>query len=430
MRFYKLRNILLLSSIWITVGNAFAQSDLSSPYSRFGLGDINTSSPNTILKGMGGISNAITDPYLLNPNNPASYASIDSLSFLFDAGLYIKTATYSSSNMSEKGSNASFEYAGVGFSATKWWKTGLGVMPYSNREYNVITDHYNTPETGAYKVSFEGKGGLNRIFFANGFKVTKHLSLGVNLSYIFGTLKDITSVYFPDSIYFINGKRTIDMKIDDFKFDYGLIYSLPMKNDYILNIGITYSQISNLSSTRNIFIRNMFKGYENLQENPIDTLKYIKGEKIGIRIPNGFGAGVTLRKGNQWTAGVDFNWNGWKDFKINGINDSLQNSWNIALGGSYKPQSTSISGYFKKMTYRAGFHYDQTYYRIYDHSINKYGITLGVGLPLPRSMTTFNIAIEFGEMGTIKSNLIKEAYFTISAEVSIYDRWFIKKKYK
>lgn len=429
MRFYKLRNILLLSFIGVTGMNVFAQSDLSSPYSRFGLGDINTSSPNTILKGMGGISNAMADPYLLNPNNPASYTSFDSLSFLFDASLYIKTVTYSSSNMSEKGSNASFEYASVGFSATKWWKTGFGIMPYSNREYNVITDQYNS-ETGAYKVSFEGSGGLNRVFFANGFKVIKNLSLGVNLSYIFGTLKDITSVYYPDSIFFINGKRTIDMKIDDFKLDYGLIYSLPIKNDYMLNVGITYSQISNLSSTRNIFIRNMFKGYENFQENPIDTLKYIRSEKIRIKIPNGFGAGVTLKKGNQWIVGADFNWNGWKDFEINGSNDSLQNSWKIALGGSYKPKSTSISGYLKKMTYRAGFHYDQTYYRIYDHSINKYGITLGVGLPLPRSLTIFNIAIEFGEMGTIKSNLIKETYFNISAEVSIYDKWFIKKKYK
>ena len=115
---------------------------------------------------------------------------------------------------------------------------------------------------------------------------------------------------------------------------------------------------------------------------------------------------------------------------MNGVNDSLQNAWNIAIGGSYKPASTSISSYFKKITYRAGFHYDQTYYNVYGTSINKYGVTLGLGLPVQRSLTTFNVAVEFGALGTTNNNLVKESYFNISISMSIYDRWFIKKKYK
>ncbi len=412
--------------IMLFVGiNVYGQSDLSSPYSRFGLGDISTGSPNTILKGMGGVSNAMSGRTLLNPNNPASYASLDTLSFVFDAGFYIKTANYSTNKLTEKGSNASFDYASVGMSLSRWWKIGLGIMPYSNREYNVITDHY---DLGFYNVAFQGEGGISKVFFANGFRITKDLSVGVTASYIFGTLIDNTTIYFPDSTYYLNGRRSIDMRISDFKFDYGLMYKLPISSCDV-TLGFTYTQGSDIASKRDLFIRNMFKGYGNLAENPIDTLQYIEDEIVNISLPHGFGGGVSVGK-KGWLVGADFNWAGWKGFEMNGVNDSLQNSWNVAIGGSFKPESTSISKYYKKITYRAGFHFDQTYYNVYGQSINKYGVTLGVGLPVPRSLTSFNVAVEFGSMGTTKNNLVKETYFNISISMSIYDRWFMKKKYQ
>lgn len=406
--------------------NVFGQSDLSSPYSRFGIGDISTGSPNTILKGMGGVSNAMSGINLLNPNNPASYAKLDSLSFVFDAGFYMKTANFSTSYMSERGSNASFDYASIGMGITKRWKVGLGIMPYSNREYNVITKH---DDLGLYNVAFQGEGGINRAFFANGLKITDDLSVGVTASFLFGTLIDNTSIYYPDSSFMINGKRSINMRISDFKFDYGILYRLPIDN-FNFTVGLTYSQGAKISSKRDLFIRSMFKGFGNQPESPIDTLAYTNDEKVEIVIPHGFGAGIRIDNNQGWMIGADFNWDGWKGFTMNGVNDSLQNSWEFALGGSYKPKSTSISKYHKKITYRAGFHIDQTYYNLYGQSINRYGITLGAGLPIPRSLSSLNIALEFGSMGTVKNDLVKETYFNISVSMSIYDKWFIKRKYK
>lgn len=420
-KYYLLAFVLLLATF-----KSYSQSDLSSPYSRFGIGDINTGSPNTILKGMGGISNAMSGKTLLNPNNPASYAELDSLSFVFDAGFYIKSATFSTNKLTEKGSNASFDYASIGISATKRWKFGLGLMPYSNREYNVITDHN---DMGHYNIAFQGEGGLTKYFFSNGIKITDDLSVGITASYITGTLFDNTSVYFPDSTYFLNGKRSVNMRIGDFKLDYGILYRLPI-DDYNITIGVTYSQGSKVASKRDVFTRNMFKGFGNNIESPIDTLKYTKNEKVNISMPHGFGLGVKMDNEKGWQVGADFNWTGWKGFKINGVNDSIQNSWNFAIGTSFKPRSTSISKYHKRITYRAGFHFDQTYYNVYGQSINKYGLTLGLGLPVPRSLTSFNIAFEVGSMGTTKNNLVKESYFNISISMSIYDKWFVKRKYK
>ena len=426
MKYKNIKYFLLGLTIFMININVIGQSDLSTPYSRFGLGDIYTGSPNTMLRGMGGVANAMSGNCILNPANPASYTAIDSLSFLFDAGFYIKAATFSTNKTTANGSNASFDYASVGLSATKRWKMGFGIMPYANREYNVITEHN---DLGSYRVAFQGEGGLNRVFFANGVKITKDLSIGVTASFIFGTLFDNTSIYYPDSTAFLNGKRSIDMRVNDFKLDYGVLYRLPISK-YNITIGATYSQGSKIASKRDIFIRSMFKGFENQIESPIDTLKYIENENVNINIPGGFGLGITFDKGDGWVVGADFNWAGWKGFTMSGLNDSLQNSWNVAIGGSYKPESTSISRYYKKITYRAGLHFDQTYYNIYGKSINKYGLTLGLGLPVPRSFTSFNVAVEFGSMGTIKNDLVKENYYNISISMSIHDRWFVKKRYQ
>lgn len=408
------------------MGGVFAQSDASSPYSRFGLGVVKQNNVNTVQQGMGGIGNALFGGSMLNTSNPAAYAAIDSLSFLFDAGFYVKTVTYHTNRMSEQGSNASFDYANLGFFITKWWKTGLGITPFSTKEYeSTITG--NDPVSYAEK--FIGEGGLNQVYWANGFNIANKLYLGVNSSYLFGTIADETTIYFPDSTYMTHGRRTTGTRISNFKFDFGAIYTINLKNNSTLSIGATYSLPMNFNSKRNVYVRSI-KSYSTASETPIDTLVYRMGEKVTVKYPQGFGIGVTYRKGDRIMVGMDFNWDNWKNFSFAGSNDSLQNSWNIAIGGSYKPKSTTVSGYMKRVTYRAGFHYDQTYLRIYDKSINKFGVTLGLGLPMPRSLSSFNLALEVGRMGTTENNLVKETYFNISMGISLHEVWFVKRKYR
>ena len=427
MKFNNLKKDLLLATLLFSVmGGVFAQSDASSPYSRFGLGVVKQNNVNTVQQGMGGIGNALFGGSMLNTSNPAAYAAIDSLSFLFDAGFYVKTVTYHTNRMSEQGSNASFDYANLGFFITKWWKTGLGITPFSTKEYeSTITG--NDPVSYAEK--FIGEGGLNQVYWANGFNIANKLYLGVNSSYLFGTIADETTIYFPDSTYMTHGRRTTGTRISNFKFDFGAIYTINLKNNSTLSIGATYSLPMNFNSKRNVYVRSI-KSYSTASETPIDTLVYRMGEKVTVKYPQGFGIGVTYRKGDRIMVGMDFNWDNWKNFSFAGSNDSLQNSWNIAIGGSYKPKSTTVSGYMKRVTYRAGFHYDQTYLRIYDKSINKFGVTLGLGLPMPRSLSSFNLALEIGRMGTTENNLVKETYFNISMGISLHEVWFVKRKYR
>lgn len=419
--------LFLVVMVFMTTCGVFAQSDIYSPYSRFGLGTIDQTKNNTIMQGMGGICNAMEGKHLLNNSNPASYAEIDSLTFLFDAGFFMKYVTYRTDDASEKGSNGSFDYFDIGFGVTKWLKMGLGVAPYSSRAYTSRADYdWDYP----YSIDYEGAGGLNKIYWANGFKISKSISLGFKMNYIFGNIIDKTTLYFPNHTYFFNERRTNNLRFSSLTFDLGLILKHEFKGDYKLTFGAVYSLPTDMTAHRDVYIRTMFKGYGTSTENPVDTILYKTNASTPVKYPQGFGTGITLQKGERWLVGIDFNWSNWSAFRINHVSDSLQDSWNIAIGGSYTPYSTSVSSYFTKLTYRAGFHYDQTYFNIYGTSINKYGFTFGVGLPVPRAMTMVNVALEFGKMGTTKNNLVEESYFNISLGLSLHDRWFVKRRYK
>ena len=428
MIFNKLQKTLLLFvTIFIMTGVVFAQADISSPYSRFGLGSISKNKNNTIIQGMGGICNAMSGKRLLNSSNPASYAEIDSLTFLFDAGFYMKYTTYRTANETEKGSDASFDYFDIGFGVTKWLKMGIGLTPYTNRSYSSTAEYdFDYP----YSIDYEGTGGLNKLYWASGFKVYKGLSLGVKLNYVFGNITDETMVYYPEYVYFHNVKRTSNLNFSQVLFDLGLMYKHQLKNDYSITFGATYSIPSTMKAHRNTFIRTMFNGYGTLSESVRDTVYNKNSDRVTINYPQSFGAGIAVQKGESWLIGIDFNWGNWEAFRINGVNDSLQNSWNVAVGGCFTPRNTHMSSYLRKMTYRAGFHYEQTYFNIYGTSINKYGVTFGFGMPIPRAMTSLNVSFDIGKMGTTHNGLIEESYFNISFGVSIYDKWFTKRRYK
>jgi hypothetical protein len=82
------------------------------------------------------------------------------------------------------------------------------------------------------------------------------------------------------------------------------------------------------------------------------------------------------------------------------------------------------------VTYRAGFNYENTGLIINNESINNYGITFGLGLPLGGSFSNINVGFEYGKRGTTNSGLIEENYTNVFISLSLNDRWFVKRKYE
>lgn len=418
--------------LWFGV-NAFAQSNVDSPYSMFGIGQVRDKTMNTQLKGMGGVCNAMGGKAMVNPGNPASYALIDTLSFLFDAGIYAKSSTFSTSSLSETASCASFDYVSMGFALTNWWKMAVGAQPYSSVGYNILTQ-FHDDQVGNCAELFQGEGGLNQAFWGNAFRLGKHFSVGVNASYVFGDSKSTTTLAYPDSTYIICSRRSRDIMTRSFMFDYGLMYQGEVGKDLTLTIGATYNQKINLRGVQTTYIRTIeADDLDNLStstEYLIDTIAYNSDKNAKYTLPHALGFGVALQNGSRWKLGADFNWAQWSAFERNGVNEGLQDAWNVAVGGEFMPSSTSISGYWTRVSYRVGGFYGRTCLNINGNSINKMGVTAGLSLPVPRSLSKVELGLEVGNCGTKSDNLIKESYVNLTVGVSIYERWFLKRKYK
>lgn len=85
----------------------------NSSYSRFGLGLLNDQSQGWN-KAMGGVGVALPSGSKLNTMNPASYAHIDSLSFILDLGMSGHFGRMSMSGSGVNVNNASFDYIAAG----------------------------------------------------------------------------------------------------------------------------------------------------------------------------------------------------------------------------------------------------------------------------------------------------------------------------
>lgn len=412
---------------------AFAQSDVDSPYSLFGLGQVRNKAVNARLKGMGGVTNAMADKNMVNGGNPASYAMIDTLTFLFDVGIFAKSSTFTTSTLSENAACASLDYVTMGFALTNWWRMSIGVQPFSNVGYNILTTHEDDG-VGNCSELFRGDGGLNQVYWGNAFRIGKHFALGVNASFVFGDSKSTTTLFYPDSDYVICSRRSRDIMVRSFLFDYGLMYQGKLNDKLTLNLGVTYNQKIKLYGLQTTFIRSIeaadVETLSGSTEYIIDTIVGPESKEVTCTMPHAFGFGVSLQSGNRWRIGADFNWGQWSKFEKDGVNEGLQDSWSVAIGGEFLPTNTSISSYWTRVLYRIGGFYEQTCLNINDHSINKMGITVGLSLPVPKTLSKVDLAFEFGNYGTKSDNLIKETYVSLNVGVSICERWFQKRKYK
>ena len=407
----------------------FAQADVYSPYSVFGVGQVVDKSMNVKLKGMGDVANAMYGGGLINAGNPASYAKIDSLAFLFDAGFYMKTSRFSTTALSEQSSNASFDHVFMSFGLTQWWKMALGVQPYSMQEYNMIVNS-SDPEVGNYATAFQGSGGLNQAVIGNAFKLGKHFSIGANVNYVFGDTESLTTLYFPDSLYKISARRGVDLMVSSFKFDYGLLYTTQIGKDYGLSVGVTYDQSVKLRGKQTQFFRTIAGDIGTSSEYFIDTIVDTTFNSK-LTMPQGFGVGVMFQKNNRWSIAADFDWMQWSRFaRGEDVPGSLSDAWRVTVGGEYTPVHTSISNYFRRITYRAGGFYEHTYMNLRGHTLKKMGISFGASMPFPKSLSKVNVALEAGRCGTKEDGLVQEGYLKLDVGVSLFEHWFMKRKYK
>ena len=83
------------------------------------------------------------------------------------------------------------------------------------------------------------------------------------------------------------------------------------------------------------------------------------------------------------------------------------------------------------MTYRLGARYEESGLYIQNESIDEFGISFGLGLPLGRGFSNANLTFEYGQRGTNNAGLVKEDFFKVGLSLSLNPLrpWFVPNKY-
>jgi hypothetical protein len=164
-----------------------AQSNINTPYSRYGFGQLTDQSFGNS-KAMGGIAYGLRNGLQINAANPASYSAVDSLTFLFDAGLSLQNTNFNENGVKTNAKNSTLDYIAMQFRLFEGLGMSAGFLPYSTVGYNMSkskqigTDPYGNSIQALE--SYYGDGGLQQVFVGLGYNVFKNLSLGVNFSYL------------------------------------------------------------------------------------------------------------------------------------------------------------------------------------------------------------------------------------------------------
>jgi hypothetical protein len=424
---YRFSYLLALSFLLFPIAQSYSQTNYNSAYSNYGLGDLSNNT-DTRNFSMGGITQGIRGYYNINHRNPASYTAFDSLSFVFEGAMYSNITTHKIESSSEQASNAGLAYLTFGFPITHWMSASFGVLPYSMTGYNI----YNIttdPMYGKVNQVYSGDGGSTQYYIGTGFKLSKNLSLGVNAWYLSGNLENSKVLSFQDSAYAFNTRVKRNIFIGDINFTAGLQYSKVYGKSKRFTAGLTYGHGKNMGITNELLVETLFGGLNNSNEYYKDTIYYQSPTDGKLYLPMVLGGGFAIEKSERWLVGADVEYGFWQDYKLNDVSDSLRNSLKIKVGGELIPSSSSISKYWQKVRYRAGFHYSKSYLKLKNTGIDEFGLSFGMGLPIKRLATTVNIGMEFGKRGTVENNLIQDNYFQFRLGISITERWFVKRKY-
>ena len=158
--------------------------------------------------------------------------------------------------------------------------------------------------------------------------------------------------------------------------------------------------------------------------------KGIKETKLTL--PTQIEVGLGIGEHQKWFTGLEYTYANTKSFSnpfLSTTNVSYKDSYQIALGGFWVPNYNSFTSYWHRVTYRLGLRYENTGVVLNGQSLNDFGTSFGVSLPV-RGFSNLTGVLEIGKRGTLNSGLVKENYINFKIGFTLNDKWFQKTKYQ
>ncbi len=480
-----------------------------SPYSRYGLGDFqfNGGLINTAMGGGGiGLHNDSLIPQYINILNPASLTSHQLVNY--EIGITSNTVKVENTTNYGTFNRTTLSHFAMAFPVNKYWGASFGLVPYTSVGYNVAVNDV-VPNIGAVQYRYEGSGGINQVFLANAIRPfawmprkyllsekydalklandtnairsklkcrnqMANISIGVNVSYLFGSLINIRRDVFPDSLQMFNTKITKYTTFKDVYATGGLQYTFRFPRT--LNpqyVGLHDTTVTNTKlfgnkyyyktgtsiDTAKLFIKqpgvritfgavfaapmDITVSYDLLAQTykQIGTVEQVKdtvandqGVPSRVSLPMMGGIGFAFKKDHKWLFQVDYTTQMWENFTYLGNTVGLKNSQRVTAGFQLQPKVAGRGSLMAATQYRLGFRWYQSYLELNNLRLTETTINFGMAFPLPyrtrlgEPISRISLNIEAGQRGTTDGGLLKESFIRATIGLTINDRWFVRYK--
>jgi len=438
-----IKSLLISFLIAITPTLALSQAKDNSPFGQFGLGEFIANDMSSS-HSMGGLGAIYHDFFEANLDNPASLGFLQYTSLQF--GITSKRSTYKLNGTTENIWNGNANHFSLNIPIINplnqalerketdfAWAMSFSVRPYSQAGYNIIVEE-SLDSLGDIQRNFTGSGGLYNLNWGNGFKY-KNLAAGINLGYLRGQQS------FGEQTYFLDLDNAYDDFFDSnssyrgFQYRVGLMYEHPMdlksaredddKPSRLLSAGFYYAGQTNFTTTSDISLLAV-----NALTGDVDTALFAE-DAIGEGIlPRAWGIGFLYHHAGDFRIGVNYDASPWSIYQNDVNQATMMDAWKLGVGGAWIPDAESITSYFKRVEYRAGFYTSKDPRVIDGYQVTTNAMTFGASFPfiLQRAITWVQVGFDVGRR-TAGSNLTDNFVRGNVSFIFNDNAWFIKGKY-
>ena len=439
-----LTRLLTLTAMTLAVGSLGAQNGFNMPYSQFGIGIGETPFNMPIATRMGGSVYTLAGNNFVNPFNPASYATVEKESFVFDMGLNIQATTLHDDAGSQYDADGNLGYLAIAMPVTAWWKLGAGLMPYTSVDYESVSQG-TYMDSGTVKTVYDGTGGGNMVFLGSAFNIPagkgRTLQAGFNLNYLTGNVERAISFDFQgnDSTYYLDSRRYRQTRLGNITFDLGLQLWQQLGESYTLGLGLVYKPYRDMTVRDKALIYT----YHSTDQTLVDTVFPESGGdpsyKSRLEQAQTFGIGLSLERNKRWQLAIDATFADWADMRytedtahaVLGNSAACYGPYSRYTLGMQKMGNMDATSYWGRISWSAGAHLTQGALRLVqdgtEHRIDEWGVGLGLSMPMRKGRSLLTLSLGYSSMGT--SEVLQRESFTLGISVSSCERWFVKRKY-
>lgn len=394
----------------------WAENGMNSPYTRYGFGQLSPMSVGAN-KGIGGTGIGVQNNSQINLLNPASYAAVDTLTFLMDIGASLHNTNFTENGVKMNARNTTFDYLAMQYRLRPNLGMTIGIMPFSNIGYNFSNSQIiRDDEDGEISTTnrYYGDGGLRQIIAGLGWRPFKGFSIGANFSYLYGEVYHYVYNQYNESSISTRTKQYL-ADISTYKTDFGAQYQASFGKSRI-TLGATYQLGHTIDN--DVYIIDMISTGSTITSS--DTLR-----STPMSIPSGYGAGFSYTYDQRLTIAADYSVQQYSTSNFFGMKGADYHR--ASVGVEYIPELITRK-LFRRARYRAGLHVATAHYQVGEQQgPTEYGATLGIGLPIMNGWGSKSIINISGQAVHVRPNapgMITENYLRLSIGLSLNETWF------